>query len=84
MSLVRGPFNNSYLSLRTADTYPKEKIKINMLKERATGVCFYLMVKERAFRFFRLSPLIKDYLQNYLKKFLILSNYVGTREQRGV
>jgi hypothetical protein len=84
MPLVRDPFNNSYLSQRIADTFSKEKIKIIMLKERATSVCFYLMVKERAFRFFRLSPLVKHYLQICPKNFPTLSSCGDTRAQTRV
>jgi hypothetical protein len=84
MPSVRDPFNTSYLSQRIADTYPKEKIKINMVKERATSVCFYLMVKERASRFFRLSPLVKHYLQICPKNFLTLSSCGDTRARTRV
>ena len=80
MPLVRDPFNTSYLSLRIADTYPKEKIKINMVKERATSVCFYLMVKERASRFFRLYHWSSIFYR-FVQKIFQLFPVVGIRER---
>jgi hypothetical protein len=84
MPLVRDPLLYSYLSQRIADTFPKEKIKIIMLKERATGVCFSLMVEERASRFFRLPPLVKNYLQICPKNFPTLSSCGDTRARTRV
>ena len=80
MPLVRDPLLYSYLSQRIADTFPKEKIKIIMLKERATSVCFSLMVEERASRFFRLPPSVK----RYRKLFRSVTNHTDTRGQQAV
>jgi hypothetical protein len=50
-----------------------------MAKERAVRV-FSVMVKERAFRFFRLSPSVK----RYRKLFRSLTNHTDTRGQQAV
>ena len=81
MPLVRDPLLYSYLSQRTAEHLSqRKKIKIIMLKERATSVCFFsLMVEERASRFFPSSTIGQELFTDLSKKIFQLFPVVGIR-----
>jgi hypothetical protein len=70
-------------SIRTKNNFPflfgLVAHLLKMAKERAVRV-FSVMVKERAFRFFRLSPSVK----RYRKLFRSLTNHTDTRGQQAV